>query len=156
MRSRLAILALTFALPTLTFADGIYKWVDEDGVVHFGSQPPQEKRVEVVKAPKSDRYKQWKQEQNALVAERKMETAGKAEESPEPARTPAEDKSAETNKAEMAARAQRCESAQRRLQELQSHARVRELDASGNFRVLAEEERQQRIQQTQQLLQTSC
>ena len=152
MRTRLAIFALTFGLPVFALADGIYKWVDENGVVHFGSQPPQEKQVEVVKAPKSERYKKWQKEQNALVAERKIETASNGTENTEPKPAPAANKQADTTKAEMAARAQRCDSAQRRLQELQNHPRVREVDASGNYRVLGEEERQQRIQQTRSLL----
>ncbi|WP_295802692.1 DUF4124 domain-containing protein [uncultured Microbulbifer sp.] len=156
MRTRSAILALILGLPAFALADGIYKWVDEDGVVHFGSQPPQEKQVEVVKAPKSERYKKWQQEQNALEAGRKLETAANTEEVKEQAKAPVTAEKSAINKAEMAARAQRCESAQRRLQELQSHARVREVDASGNYRVLPEEERQQRIQQAQQILQTSC
>lgn len=155
MRILFAILALSLA--TITQADGIYKWVDENGVVHFGSQPPQKIQVEVVKAPKSQRFKQWQQEQDALVAERQMktdsETAEAAPSKPErPAVAPAEAPS----KAELAARAQRCKSAQLRLQELQNHSRVREVDANGNYRVLGEEERQQRIRQAQQVVQTNC
>ena len=165
MRTVLATLSLSLGLlAAAAQADGIYKWVDEDGVVHFTSQPPQKEQVEVVKAPRSERYKQWQQEQQSLVAQRQMNTAGQpAEEaaSNETAATPQKSErenaeAAATKKAEMAARAQRCRSAQQRLQELQSHARVREVDANGGYRVLPEEERQERIQQTQQILQNNC
>lgn len=161
MRNFIAPLVLGLGLVASAQADGIYKWVDEDGVVHFGSQPPKKEQVEVVKAPKSDRLKQWQQEQNALVAQRKLATAAdnsventaeaqpQAEEEQQPTQT-------DTSAAEMAARAQRCRSAQARLQELQSRPRVREVDANGNYRVLAEEERQQRIQQTKDVLQNNC
>jgi len=161
MRTIVTTLSLSLSLLAATVqADGIYKWVDEDGVVHFGSQPPQKEQVEVVKAPKSERYKRWQEEQQALLTQKKMATAAKTENDaastqPEPqaTRESADDRTAE---AEMAARAQRCRSAQQRLQELESHARVREVDASGSYRVLPEEERQQRIQQTREILQTNC
>ncbi|QKX17368.1 DUF4124 domain-containing protein [Microbulbifer sp. YPW1] len=165
MRTVIATLFLSLGLMAATAqADGIYKWVDEDGVVHFTSQPPQKKQVEVVKAPRSERYKKWQEEQQALVAQRKMSTAGKPNEeassvAPQQSSRDDAEKKAEnvaTEKAEMAARAQRCRSAQQRLQELESHARVREVDASGGYRVLPEEERQQRIQQTRQILQNNC
>ena len=163
MRTLIATLTLGLSLAASVQADGIYKWVDENGVVHFGSQPPQEKQVEVVKAPKSERFKQWQQEQSALVAQGKMATAAKADQNniateskPALQRDERDDTQQDLNQAETAARAQRCSSAQQRLQELESHARVREVDASGNYRVLPEEERQQRIQQTRQILQTSC
>lgn len=165
MRSVIAPLVLGIGLAATVQADGIYKWVDENGVVHFGSQPPKQEQVEVVKAPKSDRFKQWQQEQNALVAERKLATAAESGDGENPASIPesqpqtkAEQPAtqADTSAAEMAARAERCRSAQARLQELQSRPRVREVDANGNYRVLAEEERQQRIRQTKDLLQNDC
>ncbi|WP_299595547.1 DUF4124 domain-containing protein [uncultured Microbulbifer sp.] len=164
MRTLVTTLTLSLSLlAAAAQADGIYKWVDEDGVVHFGSQPPQKEKVEVVKAPKSARYKHWQSEQQALVDKRKLETAAEAEKN-KPA-TQAAQPTQQTGQdtannrpsdAEMAARAQRCRSAQQRIQELESHARIREIDASGNYRVLPEEERQQRIQRTRQILQTNC
>ncbi|WOX06673.1 DUF4124 domain-containing protein [Microbulbifer pacificus] len=165
MRSVIATLVLGIGLAATVQADGIYKWVDENGVVHFGSQPPKQEQVEVVKPPKSDRFKQWQQEQNALVAERKLATGAEAGDSDNSESTPAsqsktdEDQSAkqaDARAAEMAARDLRCRNAQARLQELQSRPRVREVDAKGNYRVLPEEERQQRIRQTKDLLQNDC
>lgn len=164
MRYFIAPLILGMGLAASVQADGIYKWVDENGVVHFGSQPPKQEQVEVVKAPKSDRLKQWQQEQNALVAQRKLATAAEAKDNENPANTSEtrpqtedqQDRQADTSAAEKAARAQRCRSAQQRLQELQARSRVREVDANGNYRVLPEEERQQRIQQTRDLLQNNC
>ena len=72
MRTALAILlfpTLACCLTLAARADGIYKWVDEDGVVHFGAQPPQKEEVEVVKKPKSERLKQWQAQQAALKAD---------------------------------------------------------------------------------------
>lgn len=161
MRNFITPLILGMGLAVSAQADGIYKWVDENGVVHFGSQPPKQEQVEVVKAPKSDRFKQWQQEQNALTAQRKLTTASDASSTDTPEAQPQTQEEqqpaqADTSDAEKAARAQRCRSAQQRLQELQSRPRVREVDASGNYRVLPEEERQQRIQQTKDVLQNNC
>ncbi|MBB5210901.1 DUF4124 domain-containing protein [Microbulbifer hydrolyticus] len=158
MRTIVTMLSLSLSLLAASaLADGIYKWVDENGVVHFGSQPPQKEQVEVVKAPKSERYKKWHEEQQALVAQKKMATAAEAQSNKASAEgAPQGQQDNRPSEAEMAARAQRCRSAQQRLQELESHARVREVDASGSYRVLPEEERQQRIQQTRQILQSNC
>ncbi|WP_043320880.1 DUF4124 domain-containing protein [Microbulbifer sp. HZ11] len=161
MRILIATLTFSLGLMASAHADGIYKWVDENGVLHFGSQPPKKEQVEVVKAPKSERYRQWQTEQQALVADQQLATAAKpdeamAEAAPAQASQDAQREQQRLNEAEVAARAQRCQSAQQRLQELNSHARVREVDANGNYRVLPEEERQQRIQQTRQVLQNNC
>ncbi|MGL6160051.1 DUF4124 domain-containing protein [Microbulbifer sp.] len=158
---RIALAALITGLAMSAQADGIYKWEDENGVVHFGSQPPpQKEQVEVVKKPKSDRYKQWESEQQALMAQRakeqkaeaKKQPAAKTETKPEP--QPQEQ--AGPSPAELAIRAQRCQRARGNLQELQSHSRVREMDASGNMRVLGEEERQERIARAQQMIRENC
>ncbi|WP_308363750.1 MULTISPECIES: DUF4124 domain-containing protein [unclassified Microbulbifer] len=157
---RIALAALITGLAMAAQADGIYKWEDENGVVHFGSQPPpQKEQVEVVKKPKSDRYKQWESEQQALMAQQRAkeqkaeaekQPAAKAETKPEP------QKQAGPSPAELAIRAQRCQQARGNLQELQTHSRVREVDASGNLRVLGEEERQERIARAQQTIRENC
>lgn len=41
-RSNLLWLALLLALATPSYAQSIYKWVDEDGIVHFGHNVPPE------------------------------------------------------------------------------------------------------------------
>ena len=156
---RTLIAALTIGFATLAHADGIYKWIDEDGQIHYGSQPPKHQQVEVVKAPSSARYRQWQQEQIALLAKNKT-AAADAETAAEPSSNASESaqprEQADTTDAVNAARALRCRNAQARLQELERHARIREVDANGNYRVLQEEERQERIRQTRDTLQNDC
>lgn len=158
MRFALVILISTLALTAQ--ADGIYKWVDEDGVVHFGAQPPKEKEVEVVRKPKSDRYKQWQSEQQALAVAKQEETAegDAAAEAQSGIREPAgqDDQAQQLTKAQQAVQAQRCRMAQSNLKELQTHSRVREVGADGKIRVLPEEERQQRIANAQRTIQENC
>ncbi|WP_193166319.1 DUF4124 domain-containing protein [Microbulbifer hainanensis] len=156
---RIAVAILISSLAISAQADGIYKWVDDQGVVHFGSQPPEKGEVEVVKKPKSARFKQWQSEQQALQAEK--DSDAEALEQNTTAAAPAanpEQKKADTgmSKAEQAVRAQRCRMAQSNLQELNTHARVREIGSDGKMRVLPEEERQARIQRAQQAIQINC
>ncbi|MFI2813108.1 DUF4124 domain-containing protein [Microbulbifer zhoushanensis] len=151
---------LLASLACTAYADGIYKWTDENGVVHFGSQPPQKKAVEVVKEPKSQRYRQWKQEQDALAKaaegegneESPLNEAGKRETGTNP--DVGED--TQLTQAQKSVRLQRCRQAQTNLQELTAHSRVREVDASGKIRVLPEDERQARIRQTRETIARDC
>lgn len=159
MRFALAILISILALTAQ--ADGIYKWVDKDGVVHFGAQPPMEKEVEVVRKPKSDRYKQWQAEQQALIAAKQEETSedDATAEAQNGNREPAgqdDQVQQQLTKAQQAVQAQRCRMAQSNLQELQTHSRVREVGADGKVRVLPEGERQQRIANAQRTIQENC
>ncbi|SHG20854.1 protein of unknown function [Microbulbifer donghaiensis] len=156
MRIALAILISILAISA--HADGIYKWVDENGVVHFGAQPPKKEGVEVVRKPKSERYKQWQAEQQAMKAETTEDAATSVERSvaakPEPQQDPQQAEA--LTKAQQAVRAQRCRMAQTNLKELTTHSRVREIGQDGKMRVLPEEERQQRIADAQQTIQENC
>ncbi|MCW8127509.1 DUF4124 domain-containing protein [Microbulbifer halophilus] len=161
---RIALAIFISALALAAQADGIYKWTDENGVVHFGSQPPQAKQqeeddVEVVRKPKSKRYKQWQAEQEALKAEKQAAEGNREEETAEdepadPEQQPQQDEA--LSRAEQAVRAQRCRMARENLQELTNHSRVREVGADGQMRVLPEEERQQRIAQMKQTIRDNC
>lgn len=161
---RIALAIFISALALTAQADGIYKWTDENGVVHFGSQPPQAKQqeeddVEVVRKPKSKRYKQWQAEQEALKAEKQAADGNREEETAEdepadPEQQPQQNEA--PSQAEQAVRAQRCRMARENLQELTTHSRVREVGADGQMRVLPEEERQQRIAQMQQTIRDNC
>ncbi|AMX01654.1 DUF4124 domain-containing protein [Microbulbifer thermotolerans] len=154
---RFAIAILISALAFAARADGIYKWVDENGVVHFGSQPPQKQSVEVVKKPKSERYKQWQAEQAALNPTPAEEpTSSEKNVAAAPKAQPEQQQNEALTKAQEAVRAQRCRMAQSNLQELTTHSRIRELGADGKMRVLPEEERQERIRRMQQTIQENC
>lgn len=153
---RFALAVVISALAVGAQADGIYKWVDENGVVHYGSHPPQKENVEVIKKPKSERYKQWQAslapEQSA--AEPPTEKQQKA--APEPEAQQAPQPNEALTKAQQAVRAQRCRIAQTDLQELTTHSRVREVGPDGSMRVLTEEERQERIARARQMIRDNC
>lgn len=156
MRIAPLVSGLALALVALTAqADGIYKWTDENGVTHFGSQPPQKEEVEVVKKPKSERMKQWQTQQLALEAGKEAEEPTSEERNAAAAPQEPEQEQALT-KAQQAVRAQRCRMAQSNLQELTTHSRVRELGPDGKMRVLGEEERQQRITRARETIENNC
>ncbi|MDT8451670.1 MAG: DUF4124 domain-containing protein [Gammaproteobacteria bacterium] len=49
----LALLMLAFMLAPAAFATGVYKWVDDNGKTHYGSQRPQTASAEVVQLNES-------------------------------------------------------------------------------------------------------
>ncbi|GAB2894171.1 DUF4124 domain-containing protein [Microbulbifer echini] len=158
---RIALAMLFSGLALATQANGIYKWVDEDGVVHFGEQPPNSAEVEVIKKPKSERFKQWESEQQAALTEEQAKQEA-SKHSPEPQNTNKQEPQGsskmeeEIARAQAQARAQRCESSQKNLKSLTTHARVREIDEQGNHRMLGEDERQQRIADEKKSIRDNC
>jgi hypothetical protein len=53
---RWLLISLLFTLPLISHA-GLYKWVDEEGNVHFGDQPPEPQiaqSIDIKPAPKAD------------------------------------------------------------------------------------------------------
>ncbi|AWF79882.1 DUF4124 domain-containing protein [Microbulbifer sp. A4B17] len=155
MRILLSLLIAVTA--TTVHASGIYKWVDEDGVVHFGEQPPGNAQVDVIKKPKSERYKKWEAEQEALSSQKPVEQP-----KPAPAKQPEkqpdlhQQEQQKTAQLEAALRARRCESARKSLNSLNAHSRISEVDQNGNHRRLSEDERQQRISTAQQRILNNC
>ncbi|WHI48784.1 DUF4124 domain-containing protein [Microbulbifer sp. JMSA004] len=152
------LLALLIAVTAITAqADGIYKWVDENGVVHFGEQPPENTQVDVIKKPRSERYKKWEAEQKAASprepAELSKRTVAKQPEKQPDVRQQEQEK---VTQMQAALRARRCESARKSLNSLTANSRVREVDQNGNYRRLGEDERQQRIATAQQRIRDNC
>ncbi|WP_413664325.1 DUF4124 domain-containing protein [Microbulbifer sp. CNSA002] len=149
------LLALLIAVTATTAqADGIYKWVDENGVVHFGEQPPGGAQVDVIKKPKSERYKKWEAEQEAAKPRKPSKPpAAKQPEKQLDVRQQEQEKAAQM---QAALRAKRCESARKSLSSLTTHSRIRAVDQNGNYRSLGEDERQQRISTAQQRIRDNC
>ena len=126
---------------------GIYKWVDDNGQVHYGERPPQAgggEQVEVEPGPAPDaaaaqrRAKQQKF-MRAIDEERRVQ---------ESARQKAEQKAAQ--------RQRRCARARDRLRTYQRSNRVYRLDAQGNRVFLPDSSREQAIRQSRQEIQRWC
>ncbi|WP_444934846.1 DUF4124 domain-containing protein [Microbulbifer sp. EKSA008] len=157
MRILLALLIAVTA--TTTQADGIYKWVDENGVVHFGEQPPGDAQVDVIKKPKSERYKKWEAEQNAIAAREAQKNAPQVPQQSKEEQLPDAEQQRQLEaraKEEAAKRAELCVAYQKNLKSLTTHARVREKDKDGNYRRLGEDERQERITKAREQIKKNC
>ncbi|MCQ4296673.1 DUF4124 domain-containing protein [Pseudomonas stutzeri] len=133
---------LLLALCGNVMAAQVYKWVDAQGVTHFGAQPPQGQQVETV---------------NTVTAPAKPVAA------PEPAeQNEAEaDQSSIDRKVKQQVAAQEterkayCETMRTNLAQLQNNPRVRVND-NGETRRLTEEERQSRISETRDKIAENC
>ncbi|MBU2331800.1 MAG: DUF4124 domain-containing protein [Gammaproteobacteria bacterium] len=133
---------LLLALCGNVMAAQVYKWVDAQGVTHFGAQPPQGQQVESV---------------NTVTAPAK------------PAATPAPvaedeteddqqsiDRKVKRQVAEQEAERKRyCETMRTNLAQLQNNPRVR-VEEKGETRRITEEERQARITETRDKIAENC
>lgn len=133
---------LVLALCGNVMAAQVYKWVDAQGVTHFGAQPPQGQQVESV---------------NTVTAPAK------------PAATPAPvaedeteddqqsiDRKVKRQVAEQEAERKRyCETMRTNLAQLQNNPRVR-VEEKGETRRITEEERQAKIAETRGKIAENC
>ncbi|MFL9814696.1 DUF4124 domain-containing protein [Stutzerimonas sp. VN223-3] len=142
---RLTILAgglLLVALSSGVMASQVYKWVDAQGVTHFGAQPPEGQSSEVL---------------NTATPPPKPSAAEPVE--PAPAGVSEQrsiNRQVKKQVAEQEAERQRyCTTLRTNLAQLQNNPRVR-VEEEGEMRRLNEEERQTRIGETKQKIADTC
>jgi hypothetical protein len=135
--------SLLLALSASAMASQVYKWVDAQGVTHFGAQPPQGQQATTIN------------------------TATPPPKTAEPAATPTFESSADPEQAAIdekvkqeiatqeAERKKYCESVRTNLAQLENNPRVR-VEVDGEVRRLNEEERQQRISEAKQAIGENC
>ena len=113
-------------------AGQIYKWVDAQGVTHFDAQPPQGQEATTVLTPSPPPRSNVIGDQQAI------------------------DKSVKAQVAEQQAQLQVfCQQARTNLAQLQNNPRIRE-DVEGEMRRLTEQQRQERITETQKQIGDNC
>jgi hypothetical protein len=126
---------------------GIYKWVDENGQVHYGERAPQTSRSEQVQveqgpAPDTNAAQRRAKQQKfmrAIDEERKVK---------ESARKKAEQKAAQ--------RQRQCAMARDRLRTYERSSRVYRVDSKGNRVYLPDSSRDQAISQARRDVQRWC
>jgi hypothetical protein len=141
----LAILAMSLSFSVHA---QIYTWVDENGQTHYSQQPPASGEAETIDVPLPPPIdqEQAQQEVDELIEQQQAsETA--AEEAQQEQQSEAE---------RQAAIEQNCATAQSNLQLYQNNPGRRFLDEEGNAYRLSEEERQQKIEETQQQIEEFC
>lgn len=155
-RALLAGLTLVWLIASMAqpvWAEKYYKWVDKNGITHYSTTPPknqdknQSEEVRIYSKPSSDNadaHQRLEQSRQAL-----RDSMGDREKSRP--RELTEEEAIQRQKMEG-----NCTVANNNLQQLNQSARIRELQANGEYRYLADEEKQARIKTNQEYLDTHC
>lgn len=147
MIQRLLLLALfAMTVPALASADSVYRWTDENGVVHFGDREPSGRSSERVSVktgkPSGDGERQSPQEQVEALDKNQAERERRENETA-------------VEEARRKQREARCQTAQANLEAINSNARIRVTDNDGQ-RYLSPEEITEKKQQFEQIVEESC
>lgn len=156
MRSRSPVVALSatlFLLLSLTLTvtpslaqDGMYRWVDEQGRVHYGQVPPSGVQAEQMRraSPPADQAAQERLQRETGVREERQQQARSEEE------TQAQDE------ANRRMRQENCERARNNLDALTSRGGRVTLRDGDQYRMLEEEERQTMIERARNQIREFC
>ncbi|AOE87428.1 DUF4124 domain-containing protein [Pseudomonas sp. TCU-HL1] len=143
--------SLLLALSASALGGQVYKWVDAQGVTHFGTQPPEGQEATSVNTSVP------KPRPSLPRLDSELSTPGTAL----PERKPVGDQKAidEKVKAEVATqnaeRSKYCDTVRTNLAQLQNNPRLR-ADVNGETRRLSEEERQSRIKEAEKAISDNC
>lgn len=146
MRRMILTSSLLLALSASAMAAPIYKWVDAQGVTHFGEQPPQGQQSITV---------------NPSVAPPPSSSTPEAKPTPtfdaiaDPEQAAADAKVKQEVAAQEAQRKKYCENQRNNLAQLENNPRVR-VEEGGEMRRLGEDERQKRIADAKQAIKENC
>jgi len=128
------MLTLTFMISTPAMSAGFYKWTDENGKVHYGSQRPVDAEAEkmdlYVPEPASQPDSKKEANEEEQEGEKKQEPKPKDHDNPEAA-----------NKERTAY----CASERKRLQTVQKNKEIHQKDDSGKVNKLSSEARNKRL-----------
>ncbi|TWD43867.1 DUF4124 domain-containing protein [Pseudomonas sp. SJZ131] len=139
MRTFFITASLLLTLSPMTMAAQIYKWVDAQGVTHFGAQPPQGQPSTTVVTPAAPASKP-KVPANSNVIGDQQDI----------------DKTVKKQVAEQQAQLKVfCEQARTNLAQLQNNPRLRE-EIDGEMRRLTDQTRQERMTEAQKQIADNC
>lgn len=146
--STLGIPLLAIALSAPVFADEVYKWVDEEGVTHYGERAPADKDYSMVKT--YGEVPSDAEEAKQRLEQQRTEKKTAQEKSVDYA----EQKKIADEQAKV--RAENCKGAKNNLKAIQENARVRILGEDGEFRYLSEDERQEKLIEAKTMISENC
>ncbi|CAH0257699.1 DUF4124 domain-containing protein [Pseudomonas brassicacearum] len=139
MRMIFLTASLLVGLSPMCMAGQVYKWVDAQGVTHFGAQPPEGTEATTVIKSTPPPAKPAAPPSGGVIGDQK-----------------AIDQQVKKQIAEQEAQLKAfCEQARTNLAQLQNNPRVRE-DVEGEMRRLTDEERRQRIDETRKQIEENC
>jgi hypothetical protein len=146
----LRLVCLTFMLSlfaSAAFAE-IYKWVDENGQTHYSQQAPRDISATVIKTPPPPAI-------DPNIAQQQVDELISKQEDEDQLQL--EQQNQQKIEAENIANQQKnCKIAQQQLEQYQNNPARRIMDADGNVTRLAEEERQQKILESQENVTKYC
>lgn len=144
MRRIILTTSLLLALSASAMASQVYKWVDAQGVTHFGSQPPQGQSATSINTS-APQPKAVEEEQPAPTFESIAD----------PEQAAFDKKAKEEVAAKEAERKKYCEDVRTNLAQLENNPRIR-MEVDGEVRRLGEDERQQRIAEAKKAIAENC
>lgn len=142
-------LALSLFSPALE-AQTIYKWVDENGTVHYGERPPEGVEAEPVSVSSPKVGTSQPNETYTDPGAAAQRRAREAEEQQQQIDLIAE------QQGEAARIAAACESHRKRLEELVPRPKILLQNEDGTSRMLGDEERLQMIEESRQFIEEYC
>ena len=139
---------LTISLVALSVPAEIYKWIDDEGNIHYGEKPPSVNSKESVETIKI---------RDNVDTQRAAEALNKKSKSlNERSEERKKEKTDELyDKKKLAENKMRCEQAKKQLANYQ-HPKVNVKESDGAFRALGEEERQAGLKKSEELVKKTC
>jgi hypothetical protein len=146
MRRTIFLGSLLLALAPTVMAAQVYKWVDAQGITHFGAQPPEGASADTVNTNSA-------QPKNPDAPAATKPTLAPATDDKQKA---VDDKVKQEVAQQEADRTKQCEQMRTNLAQLKNNPRVRVDDGSGELRRITEEERQERIAKNEKSIRENC
>lgn len=143
MRRMILTSSLLLALSAPAVAGQVYKWVDAQGVTHFGAQPPQGQAATSINTAAP------------LAKPAAPKAAASFDKEPDPEQKAIDQKVKQQVAAQEAERKKYCETVRTNLAQLENNPRLR-VEVDGETHRLKEEERQQRISDAKQAIADNC
>jgi hypothetical protein len=142
--------ALAITISSAALADGIYKWTDADGNVHYEDRPsgdPSEQRLQFSynRTNASDVQNRVQNQRDATTTRREARQEAKAEK-----QTAAEDRAATEQKLAQ------CQTYRAKLKKMLESRRVYREDESGERNYLDDTQRAQARSQAEELIKENC
>ena len=144
MRHMILTGSLMLALSATAMAGQVYKWVDAQGVTHFGAQPPQGQQATTINTATPPPRPQTPPTPPTPVQKQD-----------DPAQAAVDEQVKKQVAAQEAERKAYCLSARTNLAQLENNPRLR-LDDGGEVRRIDEDERQQRIGELKKSIAENC
>ncbi len=146
-RKILTLTILMAAVPGVAMSASVYKWTDENGVIHFGDRQPTGAKAEVVnvRSGTSTDASDGRQSPQERLQSRQEQQAGEAEQRQETAAEEARRKQREAN----------CATARSNLDVIERNARIR-VEENGEQRYLSQEEIAEKRAEFERIAEESC